>query len=208
VYGPRTLPYSVLLAWRGRWRRARHEPACLRLLNRTAKGDFSHERSRSGDHIGTSLDGGEQGRFPGQQEDQEAVHGRMPRRTTWSCDYYRCALANSAAHPCSRPPIGRHSAGHTSFDRCPGNAASTAPPPGRTSGPATAAAPTAAGQFSTETQAKARCPGDTIVWVNLDSKIYHFVGTRNCGTTKSGAYMCERDATAAGSRAGKNEKHP
>src|SRR6266536_3329075 len=72
----------------------------------------------------------------------------------------------------------------------------------------TAAAPTGAGQFSTEAQAKARCPGDTVVWVNLDSKVYHFAGTRNYGTTKRGAYMCEREATAAGSRAAKNEKRP
>ncbi len=89
----------------------------------------------------------------------------------------------------------------------PATQPSTAPPPARTR-PATAAAPTAAGQFSTETQAKARCPGDTVVWVNLDSKVYHFAGTRNYGTTKSGAYMCEKDATAAGSRAAKNEKRP
>src|SRR6266498_2777429 len=88
---------------------------------------------------------------------------------------------------------------------CRGQApAATAP----ASKPTTAAAPTAAGQFSTETQAKARCPGDTVVWVNLDSKVYHFAGTRNYGTTKSGAYMCEKDATAAGSRAAKNEKRP
>ena len=81
-------------------------------------------------------------------------------------------------------------------------------PPATARAPATATAPTAAGQFSTEGQAKARCPGDTVVWVNLDSKIYHFAGTRNYGTTKSGAYMCEKDATAAGSRAAKNEKRP
>ena len=89
----------------------------------------------------------------------------------------------------------------------PATQPSTAPSPARTR-PATAAAPTAAGQFSTETQAKARCLGDTVVWVNLDSKVYHFAGTRNYGTTKSGAYMCEKDATAAGSRAAKNEKRP
>lgn len=77
------------------------------------------------------------------------------------------------------------------------------PPPSRQ-----ATASTGAGQFATEAQAKARCPGGTVVWVNLDSKIYHFAGTRNYGTTKSGAYMCERDATAAGSRAAKNEKRP
>ena len=57
-------------------------------------------------------------------------------------------------------------------------------------------------------QAKLRCPLDTVVWVNLNSRIYHFKGTSNYGTTKSGAYMCEKDATAAGSRAAKNEKRP
>jgi hypothetical protein len=101
----------------------------------------------------------------------------------------------------------------------PPTATAPSPPPAptapsqRPSAPATrpsttAAAPTGAGQFSTEAQAKARCPGDTVVWVNLDSKVYHFAGTRNYGTTKSGAYMCEKDATAAGSRSAKNEKHP
>jgi hypothetical protein len=74
--------------------------------------------------------------------------------------------------------------------------------------PSTAAAPTGAGQFSSEAQAKARCPGDTVVWVNNDSHIYHFAGTRNYGTTKNGAYVCEGDAMAAGDRASKKEKHP
>src|SRR6185437_14160936 len=71
-----------------------------------------------------------------------------------------------------------------------------------------AAATHAAGQFSTEAQAKARCPGDTVVWVNLDSKIYHYSAYRDYGHTKDGAYMCERDTAAAGFRAAKNEKHP
>jgi hypothetical protein len=81
------------------------------------------------------------------------------------------------------------------------------PPPATTRSP-TAAAPTAAGQFSTEAQAKARCPGATVVWVNLNSKVYHFAGTRNYGTTKSGAYICEKDTVSAGFRAAKNEKRP
>ena len=68
--------------------------------------------------------------------------------------------------------------------------------------------PAGANQFSTEAEAKARCPTDTVVWVNLKSKIYHFSGTRNYGETKKGAYICERDATAEGMRAAKNEKHP
>jgi hypothetical protein len=86
--------------------------------------------------------------------------------------------------------------------RRPATPAATARPP------TTAATPSSAGQFSTEAQAKTRCPGDTVVWVNLDSKVYHFAGNRNYGTTKTGAYMCEKDAAAAGSRAAKNEKHP
>ena len=40
------------------------------------------------------------------------------------------------------------------------------------------------------------------------SGVYHFAGTKNYGTTKAGAYMCENDATAAGDRASKQEKHP
>jgi len=71
-----------------------------------------------------------------------------------------------------------------------------------------ATAPTGANQYSTETQAKARCGSDTVVWANLDSKIYHFAGRKSYGHTKSGAYMCERDAMKQGMRAAKNEKHP
>lgn len=69
-------------------------------------------------------------------------------------------------------------------------------------------APAAAGQFSTEAQAKAHCPSDNVVWVNLSSKVYHFSGSKSYGNTKKGAYMCERDTAAAGFRAAKNEKHP
>ncbi len=65
-----------------------------------------------------------------------------------------------------------------------------------------------AGQFADEASAKARCPSDTVVWVNLPSKVYHFAGTRSYGTTKRGAYMCEKEAIAAEDRASKTEKHP
>ena len=65
-----------------------------------------------------------------------------------------------------------------------------------------------AGQFADEASAKARCPTDTVVWVNLPSKIYHFAGTKSYGTTKRGAYMCEKEAIAAEDRASKTEKHP
>jgi hypothetical protein len=65
-----------------------------------------------------------------------------------------------------------------------------------------------AGQFADEAAAKARCPTDTTVWVNLPSKVYHYAGTKSYGTTKRGAYMCEKEAMAGENRASKNEKHP
>jgi hypothetical protein len=87
--------------------------------------------------------------------------------------------------------------------------ARTAPPP---VAPAertpSAGTPAGAGQFATEAQAKGHCPADTVVWVNLNSRIYHFSGTHNYGNTKSGAYMCEGETAAAGMRAAKNEAHP
>jgi len=84
------------------------------------------------------------------------------------------------------------------------------PPPPPTAGPAPSVQenPVGVNEFSTEAQAKARCPTDTVVWVNLTSKVYHFNGTRYYGNTKDGAYMCERDTVAAGMRAAKNETHP
>jgi hypothetical protein len=63
-------------------------------------------------------------------------------------------------------------------------------------------------EFTSEEQARARCPTGTVVWANLPSKIYHFAGTHNYGHTRSGAYMCEQDAQNSGMRAAKNEKHP
>jgi hypothetical protein len=70
------------------------------------------------------------------------------------------------------------------------------------------ASPTGAGHFASAQEAQTRCPGATVVWVNESSHIYHFVGTRDFGNTKRGAYMCEADAQAAGNRAAKNERHP
>jgi hypothetical protein len=66
----------------------------------------------------------------------------------------------------------------------------------------------AAREYATETQARAHCPSDTVVWANTRSNIYHFRGTANYGNTKSGAYMCEPDSISAGMRAAKNETHP
>lgn len=77
------------------------------------------------------------------------------------------------------------------------------PPTSSSSGPTLEA-----GQFADEASAKARCPTDTVVWVNLPSKVYHFAGNRSYGTTKRGAYMCEKEAMAGENRASKTEKRP
>jgi hypothetical protein len=74
--------------------------------------------------------------------------------------------------------------------------------------PTTPGTPAGTNEFSTEAQAKARCPSDTVVWVTLKSGVYHFAGTRYYGTTKNGAYMCEADTAGAGMHAAKNETHP
>jgi hypothetical protein len=65
----------------------------------------------------------------------------------------------------------------------------------------------AANQFGSEADAKAHCAGDPVVWANLGTKVYHHSGTATYGTTKQGAYMCEKDTGAAGIRPAKNEKH-
>jgi hypothetical protein len=73
--------------------------------------------------------------------------------------------------------------------------------------PMQAARATGAGEFASEAQAKGRCPGDTVVWVNTKGKshTYHYSGTRWYGATKQGAYMCEADAGAAGYHASKSK---
>jgi hypothetical protein len=45
--------------------------------------------------------------------------------------------------------------------------------------------------------------GSGMVWVNLDSGVYHHEGDRWYGKTKHGKYMSEADAQKAGYRAAK-----
>jgi len=54
-------------------------------------------------------------------------------------------------------------------------------------------------EFKTEAAATAHCPGDTVVWASLTkSHAYHLSGTPHYGKTKHGAYVCKKDADAAG----------
>ena len=58
--------------------------------------------------------------------------------------------------------------------------------------------------FDSERQAQQHCPSDTVVWLNLPSGVYHFKGQRWYGRTKSGAFVCKKEADKAGDRASLN----
>jgi hypothetical protein len=146
-----------------------------------------------------------------------------PKKTVKACqDEWR---ANKAAYQAARVTEKAY------VDKCrageavalPTTPAATPPPAPTTAAPAPAPpstpavkpsptlatpSPAGAGQFQTEAQAKSQCPADLVVWVNLASKIYHFAGYKSYGTTKAGAYMCEKEAAAQGFRASKTEKRP
>jgi hypothetical protein len=62
------------------------------------------------------------------------------------------------------------------------------------------------GQYATEAEAKASCPSDAVVWVNLRSKVYHASGSLNYAKTRQGAYMCEQESATAGYHAPRNTK--
>ena len=128
----------------------------------------------------------------------------------------QCRGGAEPAQP-TAAPVPAPAPAPTAAPAAPVPAPTVAAPPARPAPPAATAVrpapstptgPAGANQFSTEAQAKARCPSDTVVWVNLTSKIYHFSGTKDYGTTKHGAYMCEGDTAASGMRAAKNETHP
>jgi hypothetical protein len=59
-------------------------------------------------------------------------------------------------------------------------------------------------EFSTPDEAQAHCPSDVVVWLNTASGVWHYVGERWYGNTRSGAYVCEKEAAAAGDRATRN----
>jgi hypothetical protein len=58
--------------------------------------------------------------------------------------------------------------------------------------------------FATEDAAQKHCPADTVVWLNTRSGIYHLKGERWYGRTKHGAYVCKKEADAAGDRETEN----
>jgi len=58
--------------------------------------------------------------------------------------------------------------------------------------------------FSTQAQAQLHCPGDVVVWLNIPTGIYHMQGERWYGATRSGAYVCKKEADSSGDRETRN----
>ena len=86
-------------------------------------------------------------------------------------------------------------------------AAPAAPAPA----PKTAAPPASTARTTTAPDAAQQPPVKGMVWVNLDTKVFHREGDRYYGTTKHGKFMTEADAVKAGYReaktGGKKAKH-
>lgn len=61
-------------------------------------------------------------------------------------------------------------------------------------------------EFPTAALAQRHCSRDTVVWLNLPTMIWHYKGERWYGRTKRGAYVCEKEAAAAGARATRNRE--
>jgi hypothetical protein len=55
-------------------------------------------------------------------------------------------------------------------------------------------------KFASEDMARGHCPTDTVVWLTKPGNSFVRKGDPRYGTTQRGAYICERDAIAAGNR--------
>lgn len=58
--------------------------------------------------------------------------------------------------------------------------------------------------FHNEQEAQQHCPKDIVVWLNLQTGIYHLKGERWYGNTRYGAYVCKTEADQTGDRETRN----
>jgi DNA uptake protein ComE-like DNA-binding protein len=110
-------------------------------------------------------------------------------------------VGNAPAAAASPQPTSSSASKSRSSSSGAATAAPPSNPPASSSAAPAASAPPAA---KSAPQAQPS-PGSGMVWVNLDSSVYHKEGTRYYGKTKNGKYMSEADAIKAGYRAAKNE---
>jgi hypothetical protein len=131
---------------------------------------------------------------------QAAKENNTTNGRKWAYFLQQCRLQKEAGAPAATPATAPAPA---PAPLSPALAPTYQPKPK----PVQAARPTGAGQFSSEAEAKGRCLGGAVVWVNTKGKshTYHYSGSRWYGTTKQGAYMCEADAGAAGYHASKSK---
>lgn len=93
------------------------------------------------------------------------------------------------------------------------NASNASPSSGANTEPAPAPTPRSSKKSTpssppSTSQADRGNPGPGMVWVNLNSGVYHYEGSHYYGKTKNGKYMSESEAVNAGYHAAKNEKKP
>jgi len=48
--------------------------------------------------------------------------------------------------------------------------------------------------FQTEMQAQQHCPNDTVVWLDLDKRIYYIKGQRLYAQGRTGTFVCQEEA--------------
>ena len=58
--------------------------------------------------------------------------------------------------------------------------------------------------YPMQKNAQQHCPNDEVVWLNTKTGIWHAQGARWYGATKQGAYVCKKEAAAAGDRGSLN----
>ena len=123
------------------------------------------------------------------------AQGQAPTGSTGECKDGTFTSASSKRGACS---------GHGGVKEWYGapktQAATPAAAPAMAPAPAPAAAPSRSTSRSTEMPTTAAGGGPGKVWVNTSSKVYHCPNDRWYGKTKSGEYMSEAEAKAAGNR--------